>query len=94
MPCKDTIEFINSYGILIWYILFASVGVMSIVYFTHDSIYGTLWLHVQGFQSLRICADLQDFCRSLQICADSKKTDVLRNTIKTPQGCQTNIKSV
>ena len=26
-----------------------------------------------GFRSLRICADLQDFCRSLQICADSKK---------------------
>ena len=56
-----------------------------------------------GFRSLRICADLQDFCRSLQICADmqnfcrslqlcadSKKTDVLRNTIKTPQRCQTN----
>ena len=26
--------------------------------------------NVPGFRSLRICADLQDFCRSLQICAD------------------------
>ena len=38
---------------------------------------------VPGFRSLRICADLQDFCRSLQICADSKKNDLLRNTIET-----------
>ena len=58
-----------------------------------------------GFGSLRIYADLQDFqifadmCRSaefLQIfaemCRFEKKTDVLRNTIKTPQRCQTNNK--
>ena len=51
-----------------------------------------------GFRSLRICADLQDFRRYVQICtfsrslqiyADWKKTDILRNTIKTPQLCQT-----
>ena len=34
-------------------------------------------------RSLQICADLQDFCRSLQICADSKKNDLIRNTLKT-----------
>ena len=45
-------------------------------------------------RSLQICADLQDFCRSLQICADSKKNDLIRNTLKTKQRCQTNNKSV
>ena len=47
-----------------------------------------------GFRSLRICADLQDFRRSLQICTDSKKNDLLRNAIETPQQCQTNNKNV
>ena len=54
--------------------------------------------------SVQICRILADLCRFVQICrifADlcryvqiRKKTDVLRNTIKTPQRCQTNIKSV
>ena len=46
-----------------------------------------------GFLSMRICADLQYVCRSLQICADSKKNARLRNPIKTPQKCQTNNKN-
>ena len=45
-------------------------------------------------RSLQICADLQDFCRSLQICADSKKNDLIRNTLKPKQRCQTNNKNV
>ena len=47
-----------------------------------------------GFQSLQICANLQDFYRSLQICVDLKKNDLFRNTIETPQQCQTNNKNV
>ena len=43
---------------------------------------------------LQICADLQDFCRSLQICADSKKNDLIRNTLKTKQRYQTNNENV
>ena len=43
-----------------------------------------------GFRSLRICADLQDFCRYVLI----RKKLTYSETIKTPQRCQTNIKNV
>ena len=45
-----------------------------------------------GFRYLRICADLQDFCRSLQICADLKKNET-QNHNKNSQRCQTNNKN-
>ena len=38
-------------------------------------------LQIPGFRSLRICADLQDFCRSLRICAD------LQNFCRSLQIC-------
>ena len=38
---------------------------------------------------VQICRIFADLCRDVQI---RKKTDTLRNAIKTPQGCQTNKK--
>ena len=44
-----------------------------------------LQLETPGFRSLQIFVDM---------CRIEKKTDVLRNTMKTPQRCQTNNKNV
>ena len=44
------------------------------------------YMNIPGFRSLRICADLQDFCRSLQICADWKKNCHTQKRNKNPTG--------